>query len=147
MEENKNNNEQQGNDSGKIAATYDKNIKKLVAILQGDQPLKSAVKVPSDEVGKLVKELLKEKQETAAKAIKTSISELIEKKVQMDKDFKKAEADLKKLKEQKQKEFNEAAGKVFTQIDGLDQMEKDYYATLGGNNDNGIGLTQTGSQA
>lgn len=147
MDENKENTQNNGqeNNAGKETAKYEKNLSKLIAILGGKEYMFPMKKVGGTALTDLVTELLKEKKEKLAIEIKTNIQNLLDKKVQFDKDVKAEEDKFKKIKEQKQKEFNEACSKVFAQIDGIDQMEKDYLKTLSGNDS--IGLTDAGPQA
>lgn len=121
-------NEQENNNKVKIA--YDKNISKLVAIVGGKENLYASKKVKKDVIGTIVTGLLEDRKKSLEVTIKADLIALLEKKVTCDKEIKKSEDELAKLKIQKNKEFNEAAAKVFSQVDGIEQLEKDYYDSL-----------------
>ncbi len=123
-------NQQQNGD--KVAKTYEANLKKLVAIVGGKERIYKQKKVGKDELATLVADMLKEQKETLAVEIKTELKALLDKKVALDKDIKAEEEKLAKLKQQKQKEFNEACVKVFAKVENIENLEKDYYTSLSG---------------
>jgi hypothetical protein len=129
------NEQNQQNDGGKIAKQYDTNIKKLVAIVSGKENLYPQKKVTEDAMGEIVTELLKEQKEALAKTVKEDLKSILDKKVQLDKDLKAKEDELAKLKQTKQKEFNEACAKIFAKVENIEALEKNYYATLGRTSD------------
>lgn len=129
MEPINNQNENQNNDKVKIQ--YDKNIKKIIAIVGGQKNLAVSKKVKGDVLNTVVTELLADDRKAAAEEIKAELKALLQKKVTCDKEIKAKKDELAKLEITKNKEFNEAASKLFGKIEGLDQIEKDFYATLG----------------
>ncbi len=129
--ENNNNNQQNSaEDKNKIAKQYEATLKKLVAVVGGQENVYGPKRVPNDTLGTLVNDLLKERKEKLASSVKVELTELLDKKVALDKEIKAKEEELAKLKQNKQKEFNEAASKVFGKIEGIEQLEKDYYSSL-----------------
>lgn len=124
--------QQQGenNDSSKVLNAYNSNLKKLVALVGGESKIKTKIRVPKDEVGDLISELFKEETTAAKDKLKADVKTLIKSKVAFDKALTEEEQKLKKLKEEKMKEFNKAAQDVFAQIEGLGELEKSYYDTL-----------------
>lgn len=124
--------QQQGenNDSSKVINAYNANLKKLTAIVGGEKNIKSKIKVPKDEVGDLISELFKEETTAAKEKLKADVKNLIKAKVTFDRAIQEEEQKLKKLKEEKMKEFNKASQDVFAQIEGLGELEKSYYDSL-----------------
>lgn len=121
----------QENESGKVAKKFEQNIKKITAVLGGAAPLKGSKKVPKDAVGGVVEELLKERKEEAAKKLKVDLGGLIDAKLAYDKALAEEEKKLAKFKEDKMKEFNQKAEGILNQIDGIGELERSYYQTLG----------------
>lgn len=121
-------------DKNKVSKEYEKNIKRLIAVVGGDTNIYGPKRVPNDTLGTLVEELLKERKEKLAVDVKVELSALLDKKVAMDKEIKAKEDEFAKLKQQKQKEFNEAAKKVFGKVEGIEQLERDYYQSLAQSN-------------
>lgn len=117
-------------DNSKVASQYEANLKKIVAIVGGQENIYPQKKINKDTVDTIVTELFKEQKEEFSKTFKNDLKELLSKKVQLDKDIRAKEEELKKLKETKQKEFNEACSKMFGKVEDLQNLEKDYYQTL-----------------
>jgi hypothetical protein len=115
---------QQKND--KITKEFDKNFKKLVALMGGSDKMKKPI-VPNDNVGKIVEELLKERIEEKVKEFKDMAKSLLDKKINFDKETKKAEEEFKKTVIQKKKEFTDEMKKVFNIVEDISEIEKSYY--------------------
>jgi len=114
----------------KVVKNYDTTIKKLVAIVGGEENLFPIKKVKKDVVASIVTGLLKEKKESIEKEIKADLISLLDKHVLLKREIKAKEEELKKLSESKMKEFTEAANKVFNKIGNINQLETEYYASL-----------------
>lgn len=127
MEENQNN---QIQDSDKIVKNFEVTMKKLVAIVGGEDKLFPTKKVTSNVIESIVTELTKERKETLEKEIKTELISLLDKHVLLKKEIKTKEEELKKLSQTKMKEFSEAASKLFSKIEGISSLEKEYYDSL-----------------
>lgn len=125
-----NQNQEQGQNSDKTLKNYEAAMSKLTAILGGKENILPAKRVSKDAVTDLVSTLLKERKEKLVESIKTSLTELLEKHVALTKAIKEKEKELEKLKQDKMKEFTEAANKVFQQVEGIDQIEKDYIEAI-----------------
>lgn len=123
------NQQQQGEESGKVAKKYDDNIKKLTALLGGAGALKKT-KVPNDTIGGLVTELLQEDQETAGKVLKEKIKGLITKYVAFNKEANKLQKELEGKISAGKKDFNAAVQEVFNEIENIGAIEQNYYNTL-----------------
>jgi hypothetical protein len=109
-------------------------MKKLVAVVGGEQNLFPGKKVSKDIVTTIVEGLLKEKKETLEKEVKSELITLLEKNILLKKTIEDEKKKLKSLEESKMKEFNEAAIKLFNKIDNIGELEKEYYSTITGIN-------------
>lgn len=134
MEEPKAQAENSAENNNKVKIEYDKNINKLVAIVGGKENLLPKKKVKGSLISTIVEGLLKEDKEALEKSIKDGLKALLEKKVQCDKEIKAKKEELDKLEIAKNKEFNEACKQLFSKIDNVEQLERDYIATLGTTN-------------
>jgi hypothetical protein len=113
----------------KISKQFDANFRKLVAIMGGTKNLKK-VSVPSGDVGTIVDELLKERRDDKIKEFKVKAKEILEKKLDFDKNVRKAEEELKNTVNAKKKEFTEEMQKLFSFVDDIGAVEKSYYQSL-----------------
>jgi hypothetical protein len=113
----------------KISKQFDANFRKLVAIMGGAKNMKK-VSVPSGDVGTIVDELLNERREEKIKEFKTKAKEILEKKLEFDKNVRKAEDELKNTVNAKKKEFSEEMQKLFSFVDDIGAVEKSYYQSL-----------------
>lgn len=120
-------NPQEQND--KISKNYDANFKKLVALMGGEKQLKKP-SIPNDEVGTIVEELIKERREEKIKEFKEGAKKLLDKKIEFDKECRKAEEDFKKAVTEKKKNFTEEMKKVFNIIEDINAIEKSYYDSM-----------------
>jgi hypothetical protein len=120
-------NSQGGED--KISKQFEANFRKLVAIMGGAKNMKK-VSVPSGDVGTIVDELLNERREEKIKEFKTKAKEILEKKLEFDKNVRKAEDELKNTVNAKKKEFSEEMQKLFSFVDDIGAVEKSYYQSL-----------------
>lgn len=123
-------NENKGNDNNKVAVAYEKNLKKLIAIVGGEKNLRPVTTVKKDSIEDIAKELFKEETEAMETKIKEDLKTLLKKRVEMAKAIDDKKKELAKLEIEKKKEFNEAAVKLFNKINDLDGLEKDYYSAL-----------------
>lgn len=132
MENTENTNNQQQEDKDKIKKNFNTAMTKLVAIVGGEENLFPKKKIKKDTLATIVEGLVKEEKEALETSIKTEIKELLSKHVTLIKEVKAKEDELNKLKQTKQKEFTEAASKLFNKIENMDQLEKAYYESLKG---------------
>jgi len=117
-------------EEGKTAKNFEATMKRLVAIVGGEEQLFPKKKVKNDVLASIVSELTKEKKEKLEKDIKAELITLLDKRVELNKALDEKKAELKKLEETKMKEFNEAASKLFNKIEGIADIEKSYYESL-----------------
>lgn len=118
------------NEGGKVKQQFDTALAKVSSILGGDGLLKPKKKVKGDVVTSIVEELTKERVEKNRELVKTELSNLLTKYVDFEVEVKKKEDELNKLKEQKQKEFIEAANKFFNKIEDVDVFAKQMESAL-----------------
>ncbi len=116
--------------SGKIAKNYKATMSKLVAIVGGEKHLFPTKKASKDVVVTIVEGLLKERKENLEKEVKLELIALLDKHVELKKVIAAKAQELKQLEEQKTKEFNEAASKVFNRIESIGDIEKGYYDSI-----------------
>ena len=113
----------------KVSKQFDANFKKLVALLGGDKALKKT-SVPNDELGNIVEDLLKERREEFVKEFKSKAKELLDKKIEFDKEVKKAEEEFKNKVTNKKKEFSEKMKGLFNMVENIQEVEKSYYSSF-----------------
>lgn len=116
--------------SKKVIENYEKNIKKLVAIVGGEKNLKTKNKVAKNKLADLVSDLFKEETLEIEKNTKEALKQLLKNRVEMTRAIDAKKKELAQLEESKMKEFNEAAVKLFNQVEGIDSLEQEYYAAL-----------------
>jgi hypothetical protein len=124
-----NQNPQEGG-GDKVAKNFEKNIKKLVAIVGGEQNLRPVSKIKKDTMSEIVAELFKEEHIEVEAKTKESLKSLLKANVTMNREIAAKQKELDQLKVTKMKEFSEAATKLFSQISGLDELENEYYSAL-----------------
>jgi F0F1-type ATP synthase alpha subunit len=127
---------QQGAD--KITKAFDASFKKLVALMGGDKNLKKA-SIPSNEVGDIVTELLKDRRKKKIDEFKTGAIALLDKKIEFDKEVRKAEEAFKNTVNAKKKEFTEEMNKLFQNLESINDIEKSYYSNLSGGSESAKG--------
>ena len=113
----------------KVSKQFDANFKKLVALLGGEKQLKK-VSIPNDELGDVVEDLLKERRAEFIKDFKEKAKSLLDKKIDFDKEVRKAEEEFKNKVIQKKKEFSEKMKEVFNMVENMQEIEKSYYQSL-----------------
>ena len=111
----------------KISKKFDANFKKLVALFKSDKPLKGGKKIPKDEAAIVIDELLKERKEKAIAEFKVKASAAIDNIIKFNKEKVEAEKQFKKTIQDKKAESNKVMEDVFSIIEGLDVMEKEYW--------------------
>jgi hypothetical protein len=121
---------QGGNDNQKVVKAYEKNLKKLVSIIGGTENLNPITTVKKDVLESLVSELFKEETEAIEKSTKEALKTLLKNRVEMQRSIAAKKKELDQLEVSKMKEFNEASVKLFKQINGVDELEKEFYSAL-----------------
>lgn len=115
----------------KITKQFNFNIKKLVALMNGESNLKK-VNVPSGEVGKIVEELVGERRKEKIEEFKKKAKEILDKYIEFQKAVKKEEGEFTNKVNGKKKEFNDELVKLFAFVDDIAAVERGYYQAIGG---------------
>jgi hypothetical protein len=123
-------NKNSGNDNQKVVKAYENNLKKLVAVVGGEQNLRQVKTVKKDTLGQIVSELFKEETESVERETKEALKTLLKNRIEMQRSIDAKKKELAQLETSKMKEFNEAAVKLFNKISGIDELEKEYYSAL-----------------
>jgi hypothetical protein len=126
MEEVKENPQEQND---KINKQYEANLKRLVALFNGDKAFKKP-KVNNSDVQSIIEELTKERKEELVKQFKEKASKLLIKKVEFDQFVKQKEEELKQALNNKKKEFSKEMEECFKLIESIDNIVKEYSATF-----------------
>jgi Rps23 Pro-64 3,4-dihydroxylase Tpa1-like proline 4-hydroxylase len=109
----------------KVSKKFDGNIKKLVALFNGDKAFKKA-KVANSDIKTIIEELTKEKKEALVKEFKEKASKLLTSKVEFDKFVSQKEKELKEAVVNKKKDFNKEMEDCFQLIENIDNLAADY---------------------
>lgn len=113
----------------KVTSQFESNLKKLIALTN---EVKNESKLPNDDIGLVIKEIVKERKAEKLNQFKKDVSNLLNKKLEFDKECKKLEEDYKNTVIKKKKEFSEEMQKLFSNIEDINQIEQDYYQTFKG---------------
>lgn len=120
--------QEQGSED-KVGKQFDSNFKKLIALLGGEAAFRK-VKIDNDETSTLVEELLKERKAEKLIEFKDKAKKLLDKKVEFDKEVKKAEEEFKNKVNTKKKEFTEEMKSLFNIVENIDELQKNYYNSI-----------------
>lgn len=119
-------------ESGKVEKRFTQNMAKLAAVFSNNQRkvLGRKTKVPNADISNIVDELLKERRVETVIKFKARCGELLDKKIQFDRDIAEEEVKFKKIKEQKMEEFSKAIEETFGLIESIDKLAGDYAKVL-----------------
>lgn len=106
-------------DGNKVAKAFDQNLDKIEAIL-GEKPSKGRRKLKGDKLTSVVETLYKEDDERLEKEFKEELKGLLDNFILFNEETRKKEEELKNLRTQKMKEFNDKSRKVWAKIEGGD---------------------------
>jgi hypothetical protein len=101
---------------------------KLGSLMKGK--IAPSKRLKNNVVEDVVTEMLKERQEKLQIDFKAELSSIIDKKIELDKQFKLKEEELVKLKTEKYKEFNNAFQKLIDKVEDINALKDSYLATL-----------------
>lgn len=116
-------------ESGKIQKKFQESMKKLTALLNGET-LYTPLKMEGEDIQKAVEELAKEEKKELMEEFKKKAKELIQEKRTFDKFVVQQKKELDKKVEEKQKAFTEQASKLFGIVKNIQNIEKEYTATI-----------------
>ena len=125
------NQSEQGKEAKKVLANFEQTVKKLTAIVKGPENLKLSTKVKKDNMQLLVEELFKEESEATIKDVKDGIKALLKGYVALNASLTEERKKLDLLEVIKKKEFNATAARLFSKIEGIDDINREYHAALG----------------
>lgn len=114
----------------KESLKFENNLKKLGALMQGH--IEPARKASNDIIGSITGELLEERNKKFKEDFKKELTELIDKKIGLDKEIKAKENELMQIKTEKYKQFNQAINTLFGKIEDINGIESAYNTTLAG---------------
>lgn len=124
------NTQEQSQDTNKVSKAFEANLKKLTAIVGGTSGLKPVRQIKKDAMQIMVEELFKEEQDGLISTVKNDLKALLKNYVSLNALVSAEKKKLEALHLSKQKEFNEAAVKLFNQIENIDSINADYLAAL-----------------
>ena len=133
MEEVKNVVVDQQQEGDKVSKKFDGNIKKLVALFNGEKAFKRP-KVANSDIKTIIEELTKEKKEGLVKEFKEKAAKLLTSKVEFDKFVSQKEKELKEAIVNKKKDFNKEMEDCFQLIESIDGLTADYSKAFEGLN-------------
>lgn len=117
-------------EGGKVEKEFTNSVKKLVAILGSSDPLKPTSKIPFDDLGEIVADLLKEEKEKNRKEVSEQLKALLKGHADLKNEVAKKKKELEQIEQNKMAEFNKTAKQLFNRIDEIDKKEKEYYTAL-----------------
>lgn len=115
--------------SSKEKKKFQDGLKRLMAMLNGDETLFKA-KVQGGSVPGLIERLTAKRREEAEEAFVTRASALLDKKVAFDRECTKKRQEFEKAIADKEKEFLKDMNDVFGLIDNFGDVQKAYATTL-----------------
>ena len=115
----------QQQEGDKVSKQFDGNIKKLVALFNGEKAFKKA-KVANSDIKTIIEELTKEKKEALVKEFKEKASKLLTSKVEFDKFVVQKEKELKDAIVNKKKDFNKEMSDCFQLVESIDNLTAEY---------------------
>jgi hypothetical protein len=130
MSQNQENNQDQGKEAKKVLSSYEVNVKKLTAVVKGEEGLKPIKRVKKSESERLVEELFKEDREKVFTETKEELKVLLKNYVTLNNSLAEERRKLDNLEIAKKKEFNQAATKLFAKIEGVDDLTKEYFGAF-----------------
>jgi hypothetical protein len=122
--------QEQGKEATKVLNNFEQTIKKLTAIVQGEDKLKPIKRISKDSTQTLVEELFREESEATAKEVKEGLKALLKGYVTLNNTLTAERKKLNDLEVSKKKEFNTEASKLFAKIEGIDSILTDYYGAM-----------------
>jgi hypothetical protein len=128
-------NAEQGKEAKKVLEGFNQTVKKLTAIVKGDENLKPVRKVKlsnndGDDTYDLVKELFAEESAATKQEVKEGLKTLLKGYVALNNSLTEERKKLDALEVAKKKEFNQSAAKLFAKIEGVDSLTKEYYTAF-----------------
>jgi hypothetical protein len=128
--ENEDQNQDQQNNNDKVEKKYTAAMSKLVAVLGGKKQLKLPKAIPNDMVSTVVNDLFKEEHKLLVDQVKSDLRTVLKSFAEMEKEFKRAEQELQKVKTNKKKEFTTTVEALLAKVEDAGALERNYTAAL-----------------
>lgn len=125
-----NTDQNQGQSPDKIKKRFDFLVKQLSEIVGSEDALLPSKKISKPDLVGLAAELLKEKKEENKKEIMDGLRKLLDGYASMKNEIRTAEKNLKKLEEDKMKEFTKSAESLFNRVTEMKEKQAQYVAGL-----------------
>lgn len=119
----------QQNENGKVAKKFANNMRKLVALMSGEALFKKP-KLDSPGIEEALQELVKDEKEDLIKKFKEEAKKLITRKQEFDTFCKQQEKQMEQAILDKKKEFNKEFNSLFSIVERIEEIEKNYYQTM-----------------
>lgn len=116
-------------EGGKVKKKFEESQRKLQAIMGNPHWFKQP-KIGQDQLPDLLKRLASVKQEELFKKFEQAATSLIEEKLAYDKAVKQKEKEFNEAVEAKMKDFQAKMDNMFSLVDQIDNITKDYYTAL-----------------
>lgn len=133
MEANNPQGQEQGKEAKKVEAKYDRAIRQLTAVM-GPEWFKVKRITPGD-IPDLIGEMVAEEKKKLYELFKTNYKALVDEKKKLDKTIEEKDREFKQAVLNAKKEFLKKVDQAFSVVSQIDQIEKDYYKTLGEDED------------
>lgn len=115
--------------AGKEAKKFEANWKKLVALMNGESIFEKD-KLEKSEVAIALEELTKEEKKALIEEFKSKARGLVKTKAEFDKFVKEQKKKMDQAILEKKKEFNKEMQSIFSIVDRIETIERDYYESL-----------------
>lgn len=134
MEENKpqSNEDHQSKEEKKIEGRYEQSLRQLTA-LSGGPGWEKPVKLNKLDLPEIMRRIVEKKKEEIFLQFEGSYTALVEEKRKLDKTMADKEKEFKKVILDSKKEYLKKVDAALSIIQQMDQIEREYYQTLGRN--------------
>ncbi len=144
MEENKQQPEEQGKEAKKVAARYDKVLGQITALM-GPDWFKSQ-KIGRGQLPELIEEIVQERKKELYDQFKVNYKALVEERRRTDRTIAEKQREFEKIVTEAKKEFLKKSDAALGLIAQIEQVEREYYQTLGENTDQPPTIEETPNQ-
>lgn len=131
MEENKpqSTEDQQGKEAKKIEARFERSLRQLTALMGPDWSKVS--KLQRNDIPEIMTRIVEKKKEELFKKFETDYVSLVEEKKKLDKTIAEKKKEMEKIVLDAKKDFLKKVDATLSIINQMDQIEREYYQTLG----------------
>jgi len=131
MEENKpqSTEDQQGKEAKKVEARFERSLRQLTALMGPDWAKPN--KLQKTDIPEIMTRIVQNKKEELFRTFEANYVALVEEKRKLDKTIADKEKEFKKVVLDSKKEFLKKVDSALAIIQQMDQIEREYYQTLG----------------